>query len=51
MVNQMTKFSLKIVHISKPLNDLLSTKNSRSWEAAQAKFFNKLKEKSPHLGC
>ena len=33
MVNQMTKFSPNIAHISKPLRELLSTKNSWSWES------------------
>ena len=43
MVNQLSKFSPNIAHISKPLRDLLSTKNSWTWEATQSESFNKLK--------
>ena len=43
MVNQLSKFSPNIAHISKPLRDLLSTKNSLTWEATQSESFNKLK--------
>jgi len=43
MVNQMTKFSPNIAHISKPLRDLLSTTNSWTWESTQTESFNKLK--------
>ena len=44
MVNQMTKFSPNIAQISKPLRELLSTKNAWTWEAIQAESFTKLKE-------
>ena len=44
MVNQMGKFSPNIVHISKPLRELLSTKNAWTWTVAQEESFNKLKE-------
>ena len=52
MVNQMTKFSPNIAHISKPLRDLLSTKNSWTWEATHTESFNKLKREisSPRVG-
>ena len=36
MVNQMSKFSPNIAHISKPLRELLSTKNLWIWEVSQA---------------
>ena len=44
MVNQMSKFSPSIAQISKPLCDLLSTKNSWAWIAPQEECFRKLKE-------
>ena len=44
MVNQMTKFSPNIAHISKPLRELLSTRNAWTWTATQEHSFNKLKE-------
>ena len=44
MVNQMGKFSPNIAHISKPLRELLSTKNTWIWMSAQEESFNKLKE-------
>ena len=44
MVNQMGKFSPNIAQISKPLRELLSTKNAWTWEAAREDSFNKLKE-------
>ena len=44
MVNQMTKFSPNIAHISKPLRELLSTRNAWTWTATQEESFNKLKE-------
>ena len=44
MVNQMGKFSPNIAQISKPLRELLSTKNAWIWGAAQEDSFNKLKE-------
>ena len=44
MVNQMSKFSPNIAQISKPLRDLLSTKNSWTWTTSQEESFKKLKE-------
>ena len=44
MVNQMSKFSPNIAQISKPLRDLLSTKNSWAWTGSQEESFRKLKE-------
>ena len=44
MVNQMDKFSPNIAHISKPLRELLSTKNTWTWISAQEESFNKPKE-------
>ena len=44
MVNQMTKFSPNIAQISKPLRELLSTKNAWTWEAIQEAAFIKLKQ-------
>ena len=44
MVNQMTKFSPNIAHLSKPLWELLSTKNVWTWTDTQEESFNKLKE-------
>ena len=44
MVNQMTKFSPNIAHISKPLRELLSTKTAWTWEAVQEDSFIKLKK-------
>ena len=44
MVNQINKFSPNIAHISKPLRELLSTKNAWMWTVAQEESFNKLKE-------
>ena len=44
MVNQMSKFSLNIVHTSKPLRALLSTRIAWAWTATQEESFNKLKE-------
>ena len=35
MVNQMSKFSPNIAHISKPLRELLSSKTSWTWSATQ----------------
>ena len=40
----MGKFSSNIAQISKPLRELLSTKNAWTWEATQEDSFNKLKE-------
>ena len=44
MVNQMMKFSPNIAQISKPLRELLSTKNAWTWEAIHEDSFIKLKE-------
>ena len=44
MVNQMSKFSPNIAHISKPLRELLSTKRVWTWSSAQEESFKKLKE-------
>ena len=44
MVNQMENFSPNIAHISKPLRELLSTKNAWMWTVAQEESFNKLNE-------
>ena len=43
MVNQMSKFSPNIAHISKPLRELLSSKTSWTWSATQDEAFAKLK--------
>ena len=45
MINQMNKFSPNIVHISKPLWELLSSKTSWTWTwtTAQGEAFTKLK--------
>ena len=40
----MTKFSPNIAHLSKPLRELLSTKNVWTWTDTQEESFNKLKE-------
>ena len=44
MTNQLGKFSDKIAEVSKPLRDLLSTKNSLVWESPQKESFNALKK-------
>ena len=44
MVNQMSKFSPNIAQISKPLRELLSSKNSWNWTANQEDSFIKLKK-------
>ena len=44
MVNQMSKFSLNIAHISKPLRELLSSKTSWIWTNTQEEAFTKLKK-------
>ena len=44
MVNQMSKFSSNIAHLSKPLRDLLSSKTVLTWSVAQNDAFLKLKE-------
>jgi len=50
MVNQMSKFSPNIAQISKPLCDLLSTKNSWAWTSPQQESFRKLKEEMSSSG-
>ena len=42
MTNQLGKFSDKIAEVSKPLRDLLSTKNSWVWESPQKESFKAL---------
>ena len=44
MVNQMSKFSPNIAHLSKPLRDLLSSKTVWTWSVVQNDTFLKLKE-------
>ena len=44
MVNQMSKLSPNIAHISKPLWELLSSKTSWIWTTTQEEAFTKLKE-------
>ena len=44
MVNQMSKFSPNIAHVSKPLRDLLSSKVAWTWAHLQDETFHKLKE-------
>ena len=44
MVNQMSKFSPNIAQISKPLRELLSSKNAWIWTASQEGSFIKLKQ-------
>ena len=44
MTNHLGKFSDKIAEVSKPLRDLLSTKNSWVWESPQKESFNALKK-------
>ena len=43
MVNQLSKFSPFLADQSKPLRDLLSTKNQWVWEECQSAAFNKVK--------
>ena len=43
MVNQLNKFQPIIAELSKPLRDLLSTKNHWSWSEAQDNAFSALK--------
>ena len=43
-INQMSKFSPNIAHISKPLRELLSTKSAWTWSSAQEESFKKVKE-------
>ena len=42
MVNQMSKFSPNIAHISKPLREPLSTKRGWTWSSPQDESFKKL---------
>ena len=44
MVNQLGKFSPNIAEFTKPLQDLLSTKNSWMWGTSQIDAFNKIKD-------
>ena len=44
MVNHLGKFSPRLSELTKPLRDLLSTKNSWSWGPAQEKAFRQVKE-------
>ena len=44
MVNQMSKFSPNIAHLSKPFRDLLSSKTVWTWSVVQNDVFLKLKE-------
>ena len=44
MIKQMNKFSPNIAHISKPLRELLSSKNLWMWETAQEEAITKLKK-------
>ena len=43
MVNHLSKFQPQIVELSKPLRDLLSSKNHWSWSSAQQHAFSALK--------
>ena len=43
MVNQLSKFQPQIAELSKPLRDLLSSKNHWSWSSAQQHAFSALK--------
>ena len=44
MVNQLGKFSTKLLDLSHPLRLLVNTKNSWSWGEAQDQAFTKIKE-------
>ena len=44
MVNQMSKFFPNIAQISKPLRELLSSKNTWTWTTSQEESFIKLKQ-------
>ena len=44
MINQMSKFSPNITEISKPLRELLSSKNKWTWTASQEESFIRLKQ-------
>ena len=43
MVNQLGKFSPNIAEVSKPLQDLLSNKNTWTWGTSKTDAFNKIK--------
>ena len=52
MVNQLSKFMLHLVEMTKPLRDLLSKKNQWTWDHAQRLVFSSIKDaltKSPAL--
>ena len=52
MVNQLSKFMLHLVEMTKPLRDLLSKKNQWTWDHAQKLAFSSIKDaltKSPAL--
>ena len=49
MANQMSKFSLNIAQISKPLRELLSSKVTWRWTLLQDDAFHKLKEEISSL--
>ena len=44
MVNQLSKFSPKLAEKSKPLRELLSTKNEWTWGESQTVAFNEIKQ-------
>ena len=44
MANQLSKFSPKLAEVTKPLRDLLSTKNQWTWGNPQEAAFNNLKQ-------
>ena len=44
MVNQLSKYQPRIAELSKPLRDLLSSKNHWSWGDAQQQAFSALKQ-------
>ena len=44
MINQLSKFYPFLASSSKPLRDMLSTKNHWFWEASQQKCFEDLKK-------
>ena len=44
MVNQLSKFSPELAEKSKPLRELLSTKNEWTWGESQTVVFNEIKQ-------
>jgi len=44
MINQLGKFSPSIAELTKPLRELLSTKNTWTWGSSQTDAFNKVKD-------